>query len=58
MKKFLVFLWTMLLVFGLAGSSAAVDMLVMSVPEPSTMLLLGSGLIGLAVLGRKKLFKK
>ncbi len=44
--------WSTLTAYGDNGDSSA------PVPEPATMLLLGSGLVGLAGFGRKKFFKK
>jgi len=60
MKKLLgCLLCVMLLFFGLAVSVQAIPVSPppSSVPEPTTMLLVGSGLVGLAVIARKK-FKK
>ena len=43
---------------GFASGGSETFVTTSPVPEPATMLLLGSGLIGLAAFGRKKLFKK
>jgi hypothetical protein len=59
MKKFLVFLCAVTLVFSVVGSASALMLtngsFVTPIPEPAIMFLLGTSLIGLATIGRKKL---
>jgi hypothetical protein len=46
----------------IAGNALAsfidIEGVMMGVPEPAAMLLLGSGLVGLSAIGRKKLIRK
>jgi hypothetical protein len=56
MKKLLVFLGTcalVLVLIGTAGADYISNSGLQSVPEPATLVLFGSGLIGLAAVMRK-----
>jgi hypothetical protein len=58
MRILSIIILAVFLLFADGGSLLlAENQVLASVPEPASMILLGSGLIGLAVYGRKKFFK-
>ncbi len=57
MRILSIIILAVFLLFADGGGLLLANPDVASVPEPASMLLLGSGLIGLAVYWRKKFFK-
>ena len=55
---FLLICGLILIVGNALASFIDIEGVMMEVPEPAAMLLLGSGLVGLSAIGRKKLVKK
>jgi hypothetical protein len=63
MKRFIIlFLLAICVLFLIGGNALAslvdIEGVIMNFPEPAAMILLGSGLVGLSAIGRKKLIRK
>jgi hypothetical protein len=63
MKKSIIILLFVICVFFLIGGNALaglidIEEVIMTFPEPAAMLLIGSGLVCISAIGRKKLIRK